>query len=114
MRVAVIAHQDFDAPPCACDAASQRAVRRSANAYGVEPRAGIEPIHNREALKEGGFFDAVGKTVQLAESRLFAFNPRLSYVSDNVAKANPSFWHPKTEMAKSPAKATKEMKTEKK
>jgi hypothetical protein len=66
-----------------------------------------------EALKEGGFYDAVAKTVQLAESRLFAFNPRLSYVSDNVAKANPSFWHPKMETAKTPA-AKKEMKTEKK
>jgi hypothetical protein len=70
-----------------------------------------------EALKEGGFFDAVGKTVQLAESRLFAFNPRLSYVSDNVAKADPSFWHPKMEAAKPPAakkEVKKEMKTEKK
>ena len=66
-----------------------------------------------EALKEGGFLDAVGKTVQFAESRLFAFNPRLSYVSDNVAKTDPSFWHPKTETAKPPA-AKKEMKTEKK
>ncbi len=66
-----------------------------------------------EALKEGGFYDAVGKTVQFAESRLFAFNPRLSYVSDNVAKADPSFWHPKMETAKAPA-AKKEMKTEKK
>lgn len=56
----------------------------------------------------------MGKTVQSVEYRLFAFNPRLSYVSDNVAKANPSFWHPKAEMAKSPAKAKKEMKTEKK
>ena len=70
-----------------------------------------------DALKEGGFYDAVAKTVQLAESRLFAFNPRLSYVSDNVAKADPSFWHPKSEMAKAPARAPaakKEMKTEKK
>ncbi len=71
-----------------------------------------------EALKEGGFSDAVAKTVQLAESRLFAFNPRLSYVPDEVAKADPSFWHPKMEMAKSPAKAAtpaakKEMKMEK-
>ena len=66
-----------------------------------------------EALKEGGFFDAVGKTVQLAESRLFAFNPRLSYVSDNVAKADPSFWHPKMETPKPPA-AKEDMKTEKK
>jgi hypothetical protein len=66
-----------------------------------------------DALKEGGFYDAVGKTVQSVEYRLFSFNPRLSYVSDEVAKANPSFWHPKAEMAKAPA-AKKEMKTEKK
>ena len=65
-----------------------------------------------EALKEGGFYEAVGKTVQLAEYRLFSFNPRLSHVPDEVAKANPSFWNPKPEMAKSAAK--KEMKTEKK
>jgi hypothetical protein len=70
-----------------------------------------------DALKEGGFYDAVGKTVQSVEYRLFSFNPRLSYVSDNVAKADPSFWHPKAETAKAPAKppaAKKEMKTEKK
>ncbi len=57
-----------------------------------------------EALKEGGFYDAVGKTVQFADTRLFAFNPRLSYVPDEVASADPAFWHPKSEMSKAPAK----------
>ncbi len=67
-----------------------------------------------DALKEGGFYDAVGKTVQFAEPRLFAFNPRLSYVSDNVAKADPSFWHPKMETPKPPAAKKEPAKTEKK
>ncbi|MBZ5569534.1 MAG: hypothetical protein LAN64_17030 [Acidobacteriia bacterium] len=72
-----------------------------------------------EALKEGHFMEEVGKTVQFVDSRLFAFSPRMSYVSEEVAKADPSFWHPKTEMAKAPAvkaatpAAKKEMKTEK-
>ncbi len=56
-----------------------------------------------EALRSGGFFDAVAKDVQYYEYRLFSFNPRLSYMPDNVTKADPAFWHPKTEMAKAPA-----------
>ncbi len=59
-----------------------------------------------EALKEGGFMDTVGKTVQYAETRLFSFSPQMSYVSENVAKMDPAFWHPKPAMAKAPAKAT--------
>ncbi|MGZ4824546.1 MAG: hypothetical protein ACXVZT_07995 [Terriglobales bacterium] len=73
------------------------------------------------ALKEGGFYDAVGKTVQSVESRLYSFSPRMSYVPEDVANANPSFWHPKTLMTKaSPAAKTakpvglKETKTEQK
>ena len=72
-----------------------------------------------EALKEGHFMDEVGKTVQFVDSRLFAFSPRMSYVPESVTKANPSFWHPKTEMAKAPAAkaatpaAKKELKPEK-
>ncbi len=66
-----------------------------------------------EALKEGGFYDAVGKTVQAADTRLFAFNPRLSYVPDEVAGADPSFWRPKAEMARAPdTKATPAAKKE--
>lgn len=73
-----------------------------------------------EALKEGGFSEAVGKTVQSVDSRLFAFNPKLSDVPESVAKANPEFWHPKAEMAKALSKkaatpaAKKENKTENK
>ncbi len=36
-----------------------------------------------------------------------AISPRMSYVSEKVVAANPSFWMPKKEMAKMPAKATK-------
>jgi hypothetical protein len=73
----------------------------------------------QEALKESGFMDAVGKTVQFVDSRIFSFSPRMSYVAESVAKANPEFWHPKSEMAKAPAKAAtpaakKETKTDKK
>jgi hypothetical protein len=62
-----------------------------------------------QALKDGGFSDAVGKTVQLVESRLFSFNPRLSSLPESVTKADPAFWHPKSAVAvKAPAaKATK-------
>jgi hypothetical protein len=66
-----------------------------------------------DALREGGFFDAVANAVQVGEYRLFAFNPRLSYMPESVIKVNPSFWHPKTESPK-PAVAKKETKTEKK
>ena len=55
------------------------------------------------ALKDGGFYDAVGKTVQIVESRLFAFSPSMSHMPESVTKANPSFWMPKKEMAKAPA-----------
>ncbi len=56
-----------------------------------------------EALKEGGFMDAVAKDVQFADSRLFSFSPQMSYVPESVAKLNPTFWHPKMEMATKPA-----------
>jgi hypothetical protein len=78
-----------------------------------------------DALKEAKFDEAVGKAVMNVEFRLFAFNPKLSYMPESVTKLNPAFWNPKTQTAKSPAaKATtptakkdakpKESKTEKK
>jgi hypothetical protein len=73
-----------------------------------------------EALKEGGFYESVAKTVQSVESRLFGFNPKLSYMPESVTKLNPSFWNPQPVMAKAPAAkstkpaAKKEAKTEKK
>jgi hypothetical protein len=71
------------------------------------------------ALKEGGFMDSVGKTVQTVDTRLFAFSPSMSHLPESVTKLNPSFWNPKTEMAKTSAASTKpaakkEAKTEKK
>ncbi|MGI9102907.1 MAG: hypothetical protein ACR2IF_10740 [Terriglobales bacterium] len=60
-----------------------------------------------EAIKEGGFDAAVAKDVQFVDTRLFAFNPKLSYVSADVAKANPSFWNPKPAMAKTAASGEK-------
>ena len=55
-------------------------------------------------MKEGGWDDAVGKTVMNAEFRLFSFNPPLSRVPDEVASLDPEFWHPKAQMAKVPGK----------
>jgi hypothetical protein len=47
-------------------------------------------------------FDALaGDVVQSSESLLFAFNPRMSYVSKEFAAGDPEFWIPKP---KPPAK----------
>jgi hypothetical protein len=35
------------------------------------------------------------EVVQSTESLLFAFNPRMSYVSKEFAAADPEFWNPK-------------------
>ena len=40
-----------------------------------------------------------------AESDVFAINPKMSYVSENTAKLDPGFWHPKTEVAKTKSAA---------
>lgn len=41
-------------------------------------------------------FDALAQdVVQLTESLLFAFDPRMSYVSKEFAAADPEFWNPK-------------------
>jgi hypothetical protein len=43
-------------------------------------------------------FDALAaETIQSSESLLFAFNPRMSYVSKEFAAADPDFWNPKPE-----------------
>jgi len=53
-------------------------------------------------------FDTLApEAVQSAESLLFAFNPRISFVSKEFAAADPEFWNPKPEppaKAKAPAK----------
>ena len=78
-----------------------------------------------DALKEAKFDEAVGKAVINVEFRLFAFNPKLSYMPESVSKLNPAFWNPKNESAKKTAATattpaakkdakTKELKSEKK
>lgn len=56
-----------------------------------------------EALKEANFMGAVDKDVISYEARLFSFNPKLSFVPEQVAAADPAFWHPKAEVAAAPA-----------
>lgn len=65
-----------------------------------------EKIHNdayRATL--GADFDKKSKEfalngVAMGESNLFAINPKMSYVSDDTASADMSFWRPKPAMAK--------------
>lgn len=66
----------------------------------------------QDALKEAKFDEAVERSVQSAEFRLFGMNPRLSYVSEEVASSDPAFWHPKMPAAKTaaPAAASKPKK----
>jgi hypothetical protein len=40
------------------------------------------------------------EVVQSSESLLFAFNPRMSYVSKEFAAGDPEFWNPKPASAK--------------
>lgn len=51
------------------------------------------------AMKEAKWSEVVSANVAGFYPRLFAFNPMLSNVPENVAKASPEFWHPKAEMA---------------
>ncbi len=41
------------------------------------------------------------------ESNIYAFNPKISYVSKEVASADPDFWTPKVKPAAKPAAAAK-------
>jgi hypothetical protein len=43
--------------------------------------------------------------IESSQSNLFMFNPRMSYISDEWAKADPDFWKPKP--AQAPAAAPK-------
>jgi hypothetical protein len=44
-------------------------------------------------------------SIESSETNLFAFNPKMSYVSDDWVKADPDFWKPKP--AAAPAAAPK-------
>ena len=45
------------------------------------------------------------EVVQSSESLLFAFDPRMSYVSKEFAAADPAFWNPKPKAPAKPARA---------
>jgi hypothetical protein len=42
-------------------------------------------------------------TIESSETNLFAFNPKMSYASEDWIKADPEFWKPKAEAAAKPA-----------
>jgi hypothetical protein len=68
----------------------------------------------QEALKEANFMNAAEKDVVSYEVRLFAFDPKVSFVPEEVASADPEFWHPKAEVATAPHKAKPAAKKESK
>jgi len=94
--------------------------------FGQEGSVFIAIIPHKSAAEidsafadEKPFADAVGEqgmkkieelsaaAIETSHSSLFAFNPRMSYVSEDWIKADPEFWNPKP--AKEPA-AAKEKK----
>jgi len=50
------------------------------------------------------FFKAMADGFVDSEAMVFALDPRMSYVSKEFAAADPSFWNPKPEETKAPAK----------
>ncbi len=50
---------------------------------------------------------ALSETVLTMENTLFAFSPKMSYVSKEFASADPGFWTPKPKMVARPAAAPK-------
>lgn len=76
--------------------------------------------------KGSAYYDAIGDTgrkmftefaredEQFFVRDFLAFSPGMSFVSEKVIAANPSFWKPKMEMAKAPAAKKEPAKMEKK
>jgi hypothetical protein len=59
----------------------------------------------KEGMKELEEMSAAA--IESSETQLFAFNPRMSYVSPEWVKADPEFWKSKSMMAAAPKKAAK-------
>jgi hypothetical protein len=51
------------------------------------------------------YVKAVADEITSQESRLFAINPKMSYVSKEFAAGDPNFWSPRTEEVKTPPKS---------
>jgi len=62
----------------------------------------FEAAMGEEGMKKLGELSAAA--IELSETNLFAFNPRMSYTSDDWIKADPGFWAPKAAMAPAAAK----------
>lgn len=69
----------------------------------------FEAAMGEEGMKKLSELSAA--TIESSQTNLFAFNPRMSYASDDWVKADPDFWQPKKAHA---AESKKEEKTEKK
>jgi hypothetical protein len=70
----------------------------------------FEAAMGEEGLKKLGELEAAA--VESSQTNLFAFNPKMSYTSDEWVKADPDFWKPKSAGSAAPKKA--EDKQEKK
>jgi hypothetical protein len=55
--------------------------------------------------------ELMGASIESSQHHLFAFNPRMSYVSDEWIKADPDFWKPKTVAPPAAKPGTEEKKT---
>jgi hypothetical protein len=67
----------------------------------------------REAMGEDGLKkldELVAACIESSHHNLFAFNPRMSYVSDEWIKADPEFWKPKAPAAPAAKPAAEEAK----
>ncbi len=65
-------------------------------------RGFLESKQFQAAMGEDGMKklgELVAAAVESSQHNLFAFNPRMSYVSDEWIKSAPDFWKPKTVMA---------------
>jgi hypothetical protein len=62
----------------------------------------FEAAMGEEGMKKLGELSAAA--IEMSETNLFAFNPRMSYTSDDWIKADPGFWAPKAAMAPAAAK----------
>jgi|ERR1035438_3365046 hypothetical protein len=70
----------------------------------------FEAAMGADGMKKLG--ELAAASIESTETNLFAFNPRMSYVSDEWAKADPDFW--KSKPAHAPASKKSEEKSEKK
>jgi len=65
----------------------------------------FEAAMGEEGMKK--LSDLSAAAIATTQTNLFAFNPRMSYVSDDWVKADPEFWKPKAEAGASKKAAEK-------